>query len=66
MIFNRGLPVFGEKIGEKLCRLGYIDEKNTRQILMLQRIGDTRPFGEIALELKFISSEALNHLLNDL
>jgi hypothetical protein len=48
-----------EKIGEFLKRIGVITEQQIREVLDLQKAGDSRLFGEIAVELGYINDEVL-------
>ena len=52
-----------EKIGEGLCRIGAMTEEQAKIVLRKQAEGDTRLFGEIAVELGFVDVDAiLNYL----
>ena len=48
-----------EKIGETLVRIGAMAEQQVADILSLQKSGDERMFGEIAIEMRFIDDEVL-------
>jgi len=48
-----------EKIGEFLQRIGVINEQQIKEILDAQKAGDSRMFGEIAIEFGYINDEVL-------
>jgi hypothetical protein len=48
-----------EKIGDVLVRIGAITADQVEEVLRTQQAGDTRLFGEIAIELGYINDEAL-------
>ena len=48
-----------EKIGEFLVRIGVMKPHQVEEILRIQRVGDKRLFGEIAIELGYINDEVL-------
>ena len=48
-----------EKIGEFLQRIGVINEQQIQEILDAQKAGDSRMFGEIAIEFGYINDEVL-------
>ncbi len=48
-----------EKIGETLIRIGAMTEQQVSDILALQKKGDDRMFGLIAIELGYIDDEVL-------
>jgi hypothetical protein len=48
-----------EKIGEFLLRIGVINQQQVQEILDIQEAGDTRLFGEIAIEFGYINDEVL-------
>jgi hypothetical protein len=48
-----------EKIGEFLQRIGVINQQQVQEILDAQKSGDTRLFGEIAIEFGYINDEVL-------
>jgi len=52
------------KIGESLVRIGVMRPHQVEEILRIQRAGDDRLFGEIAIELGYINDEALQSYLN--
>ena len=48
-----------EKIGEFLQRIGIINQQQVQEILDAQKAGDSRMFGEIAVEFGYINDEVL-------
>jgi len=48
-----------EKIGEFLQRIGVMNEQQVQEILDAQKAGDSRMFGEIAIEFGYINDEVL-------
>jgi hypothetical protein len=48
-----------EKIGEFLVRIGVMKNHQVEEILSIQRAGDRRCFGEIAIEFGYINGEVL-------
>ena len=48
-----------EKIGEFLQRIGVMNQQQVQEILDAQKSGDTRMFGEIAIEFGYINDEVL-------
>ena len=48
-----------EKIGEFLQRIGVINEQQIQEILDAQKAGDSRMFGEIAIDFGYINDEVL-------
>jgi hypothetical protein len=48
-----------EKIGDVLMRIGAMTGEQVEEVLRTQKAGDTRIFGEIAIELGYINDEAL-------
>jgi len=53
-----------EKIGEGLMRIGAITRDQVEEVLLRQRAGDDRLFGEIAIDLGLINEQALKSYLN--
>jgi hypothetical protein len=53
-----------EKIGEALVRIGAMTPGQVEQVLKLQRAGDKRLFGEIAIEQGFINDQAIKAYLD--
>ena len=52
-----------DRIGEFLVQIGAIKQYQVDDVLRLQKEGDTRLFGEIAIELGFIDDEAIKKYL---
>lgn len=48
-----------EKIGEGLVRIGAITQQQCDHILQLQRQGDRRLFGEIAIALGYVDFQSI-------
>jgi len=48
-----------ERIGEFLIRIGVMKLDQVEEILQVQEAGDTRLFGEIAIEFGYINDEIL-------
>lgn len=48
-----------ELIGDGLVRIGAMTAEQVRRVLGLQKAGDTRRFGEIAIELGFVDDAAI-------
>ena len=48
-----------EKIGEFLQRIGVMNQQQVQEILDAQTAGDTRMFGEIAIEFGYVNDEVL-------
>ena len=48
-----------DKIGDILIEIGAMSEEQVEDVLQQQKNGDTRIFGEIALELEYIDHNAL-------
>ena len=53
------MPDMPEKIGEFLLRIGVISQRQVQEILDIQKAGDSRLFGEIAIEFGYINDEVL-------
>ena len=53
-----------ERIGEALVRIGAMSPEQVDQVLKLQQDGDTRLFGEIAIEQGFINDRAIRAYLD--
>jgi hypothetical protein len=56
----------GERIGEKLVRIGAMTEEQVKEVLRLQRekASFDRLFGEIAVELQFVDQETIEAILD--
>jgi hypothetical protein len=48
-----------EKIGEFLQRIGVMSPQQVQEVLDAQEAGDSRLFGEIAIEFGYINDEVL-------
>ncbi len=55
-----------ERIGEGLQRLGKLDSKQIERVVSVQNHGDNRLFGEIAVDLDYVSVNDLLYYLRDL
>ena len=53
-----------EKIGEALVRIGAMKSYQVEDVLRLQKGGDRRLFGEIAIELGYIDDQAIRKYLS--
>ena len=53
-----------ERIGDGLVRIGAMSEDQREKILYLQNDGDTRLFGEIAVDLGYIDDQVIMNYLN--
>jgi hypothetical protein len=53
-----------ERIGEGLVRIGAMKPEQVQTVLALQRAGDSRLFGEIAMEKGFIDAKAVKAYLS--
>lgn len=53
-----------EKIGEALVRIGAMQFYQVEDVLRVQKEGDSRLFGEIAIELGYIDDEAISRYLS--
>ncbi len=52
-----------EKIGDGLLRIGALTKEQVENILKLQKDGDERLFGVIAIELGYINDKAISDYL---
>lgn len=48
-----------EKIGEFLLRIGVMAEYQLQEVLNAQKSGDSRMFGEIAIDFGYINDEVM-------
>ncbi len=55
---------FQERIGDGLVRIGAITQVQCDHVLQLQKAGDKRLFGEIALALGYVNFQSLMNYLN--
>jgi hypothetical protein len=53
-----------ERIGEALVRIGAMSTEQVDQVLEIQQDGDSRLFGEIAIEKGFINDKAIKAYLD--
>ena len=53
-----------EKIGEALVRIGAMKSHQVEDVLLRQKGGDHRLFGEIAIELGYIDDQAIRKYLS--
>ena len=51
-------------IGEVLVDIGVMTKEQVHKILSMQKQGDTRRFGQIAIEMGYIDDEALMKYVN--
>ena len=54
----------GERIGEGLVRIGAMTQDQVGKVLEIQKGGDKRLFGEIAIEMGFIDDNAIKAYLD--
>ena len=59
----RGCRDTSEPIGETLIAIGAMTTDQVKRILKLQKQGDSRLFGQIAIELGFIDDDAIEKYL---
>ena len=52
-----------EKIGENLLKIWAITQEQVNDVLQRQQEGDSRLFGEIAIELEYIDDDVLAEYL---
>jgi hypothetical protein len=48
-----------ERIGDFLLRTGAIEAKQLEEVLRIQKSGDSRPFGVIAVEMGYVVESAI-------
>jgi hypothetical protein len=53
-----------ERIGEALVRIGAMTPEQVEKVLILQKQGDNRLFGELAIEQGFINDKAIKAYLD--
>ena len=53
-----------EKIGDNLVKIGAMTQEQVDDVLQRQKDGDSRLFGEIAIELEYIDDEVIAAYLN--
>lgn len=54
-----GANPMAEKIGEFLLRIGVMTEYQLQEVLNAQKSGDSRMFGEIAIDFGYINDEMM-------
>jgi hypothetical protein len=54
------------RIGEFLLKIGAMNKEQVDHVLKLQREGDTRIFGEIALDLRYLNDDAIKRYVDHL
>ncbi len=54
------------KIGEFLVNIGAMKQEQVDHVLKLQSEGDTRIFGEIALDLRYLNDDAIKRYVDHL
>ncbi len=58
-IIRLGEDYMAEKIGDNLVKIGAMTQEQVNNIIQRQRDGDTRLFGEIAIEQNYIDDDVL-------
>ncbi len=58
------IPSGDEKIGDGLVRIGAMTRGQAEEVLKLQSSGDSRRFGQIAIELGYVDDEAIGRYLH--
>lgn len=53
-----------ERIGDFLVRIGSLKASQVEEVLRLQKAGDQRKFGDIALELGYIGDDAVKRYVD--
>jgi hypothetical protein len=53
-----------ERIGDFMMRIGAMKKNQVDEVLRLQKAGDTRQFGVIAIELGYVKEEAVKRYLD--
>ncbi len=54
------------RIGEFLVKIGAMNKEQVDHVLKLQAEGDTRIFGEIALDLRYLNDDAIKRYVDHL
>jgi hypothetical protein len=54
------------RIGDFLVQIGAMTQEQVEEVLHRQRTGDSRIFGEIALELRFLNDDAIKRYVDHL
>lgn len=53
-----------DRIGDFLVKIGAMKSFQVQEVLRLQEAGDTRRFGEIAIELRYINDDAIKRYVD--
>jgi hypothetical protein len=53
-----------DRIGDFLVKIGAMKPYHVESVLLMQKAGDKRRFGEIALELHYISDDAIKRYVD--
>jgi hypothetical protein len=53
-----------ERIGDFLVRIGAMKSEQVEEVLRLQKAGDKRRFGEIAIELGYIRDDSIKRYVD--
>jgi hypothetical protein len=53
-----------DRIGDFLVKIGAMEPHQLEEVLRLQKAGDKRIFGEIALELRYINDDAIKRYVD--
>jgi hypothetical protein len=53
-----------DRIGDFLVRIGAMKTEQVEDVLRIQKTGDKRLFGEIALELRYINDDAIKRYVD--
>lgn len=56
----------GEKIGQTLLRYEVLSERHLKNILIRQKHGDSRKFGQIAVALKYLKPNIMSRYLRSI
>ncbi len=58
------MKIMKEMIGDFLLRIGAMKRPQMDEVLRLQKAGDTRQFGVIAIELGYVNESAVKRYLD--
>jgi hypothetical protein len=53
-----------DRIGEFLVKIGAMKPEQAENVLRIQKAGDTRRFGNIAIELRYINDDAIKRYVD--
>lgn len=53
-----------DRIGDFLMKIGAMKPEQVQDVLRLQKAGDKRRFGDIAIELRYISDDAIKRYVD--